>query len=440
MITSVGSKVENLEKILSRKLSIPEYQRSYSWTVENVFQLLEDLQENYEIKKNKKNGEASYRLGSIILHKQPNEKYHIVDGQQRLVTLTMLFHCLDPNSKISLLESEFTIEENKNIQRNLKIIKTFTSENLPREEDKNDYIKFLKNNIEMLLIEIEKDYLQTAYQLFDSQNARGLSLNGTDILKAYHLRACHLSNDNELAKIVKNWEDLENKPDESEYFRGRDTRNTLDKTLNLLYKTRRWTKNLSVDDYNINSIKCRDSVINEFKGIILENGEYNYKKFIPNAEAGRHQISEPIINGERFFNYIFFYHNEINKMEEKLRELFSKEPFKGDKKFLGDFNRSGDSYIRDAYQVLLLKIWDRYDSNALEKLNIHIYKWIYQLRLINNRISYFTVNKYMQEGRHLIDFEYALFPPDYRKFQIENKAGNEFIRGTEKIKEIIYGK
>ena len=68
---------------------IPQYQRPYKWENEQVDKLWDDIYEAYE------NGEENYFLGSIITAKpRDNEKsayVDVVDGQQRLTTLMILF-------------------------------------------------------------------------------------------------------------------------------------------------------------------------------------------------------------------------------------------------------------------------------------------------------------------------------------------------------------
>ena len=84
-------------------LSIPEYQRAYEWESYHVKSLLEDTISGY--KKDK-----PYLMGTIILHKNETENsfsHDIVDGQQRLITLSILIHCLDANESPPLLKAKF---------------------------------------------------------------------------------------------------------------------------------------------------------------------------------------------------------------------------------------------------------------------------------------------------------------------------------------------
>ena len=65
------------------RLTIPEYQRPYKWTERNVNQLIDDILGNTD--------KTSYRIGTLVLHHDTNDdKYNIVDGQQRTVTLTLI--------------------------------------------------------------------------------------------------------------------------------------------------------------------------------------------------------------------------------------------------------------------------------------------------------------------------------------------------------------
>ena len=63
-------------------LQIPNYQRPYKWTAQNAIQLLDDIIEA------KNTNKERYRVGTLILHKTPDNRYDIVDGQQRTITFT----------------------------------------------------------------------------------------------------------------------------------------------------------------------------------------------------------------------------------------------------------------------------------------------------------------------------------------------------------------
>ncbi|MCX4671715.1 DUF262 domain-containing HNH endonuclease family protein [Streptomyces sp. NBC_01381] len=69
---------------------IPNYQRPYAWQVEHAEQLLDDLAETLE-----SGGDEPYFLGAIVLVKGPQDAWaEVIDGQQRLTTLTILLAVL----------------------------------------------------------------------------------------------------------------------------------------------------------------------------------------------------------------------------------------------------------------------------------------------------------------------------------------------------------
>ena len=71
---------------------IPSYQRPYAWDTEHASKLFEDLEDFYRKQFDK---DEDYFLGSIVLIKEEDKPYaEVVDGQQRLTTLTILLSVL----------------------------------------------------------------------------------------------------------------------------------------------------------------------------------------------------------------------------------------------------------------------------------------------------------------------------------------------------------
>ncbi|MCR9125986.1 MAG: DUF262 domain-containing protein [Rhodobacteraceae bacterium] len=77
-----------ISQILTEEIryELPPYQRPYSWENGNVEQLLEDVWEAYEAK------DEEYFIGSLItIEREKGPRYDVVDGQQRLTTLNLVF-------------------------------------------------------------------------------------------------------------------------------------------------------------------------------------------------------------------------------------------------------------------------------------------------------------------------------------------------------------
>ena len=79
--------VKSISDVLKNKsLKIPEYQRPYKWERRHIRNLFYDIRE--AIYRNM----SEYRIGSIILHNKDNENIDIVDGQQRLISISLFMY------------------------------------------------------------------------------------------------------------------------------------------------------------------------------------------------------------------------------------------------------------------------------------------------------------------------------------------------------------
>ncbi|MBV9229116.1 MAG: DUF262 domain-containing protein, partial [Chloroflexi bacterium] len=74
--------------------SIPLYQRAYAWTTEDAERLLDDLLDAMGESTQDPKETSPYFLGSIVLTRGDKSDFEVVDGQQRLATITMLLAAL----------------------------------------------------------------------------------------------------------------------------------------------------------------------------------------------------------------------------------------------------------------------------------------------------------------------------------------------------------
>lgn len=83
-----------------KKFLVPDYQRKYAWTKNQLDQLWEDFKKNhescYDNNMNLKNisEQRPHFLGAIVLTILENENYEIIDGQQRLTTICIFMKVL----------------------------------------------------------------------------------------------------------------------------------------------------------------------------------------------------------------------------------------------------------------------------------------------------------------------------------------------------------
>lgn len=216
----------------SYQFEIPDYQRPYAWTTEQTEELFNDLIS--AMRDGRASGATSqYFLGSIVLIKNDRERESfVVDGQQRLSTLTMLFAVLRAampeaadditdflykKGKISLGEkNEYRLIAR---EEDAEFFRTFVQEpggvanlvaNTEKLEDsrlryrenttlllakantlstaeRSALWKFLANDCSLVVISTPD--LEAAYRIFSVLNNRGLDLAPIDILKAAVLGA-----------------------------------------------------------------------------------------------------------------------------------------------------------------------------------------------------------------------------------------------------------
>ena len=378
--------------LIEKKLTIPAYQRPYKWTEKNVITLLDDIFE-FVILKNK-----NYRLGSVILHEEGDDK-HIVDGQQRLTTISILLRCLSNQFNGLLLKQNFKHKISKNnIVYNQRIINQWIGTKLRADENKKEFYSKILNKCEFIIFTVY--HQDEAFQLFDSQNSRGLALEPFDLLKAFHLREMVYDTEEERTICVERWEkSIDNK--------------TLKPILgNHLFRIRKWSKNQSKYSFTKDDI-------DEFKGISLyQKQRYPYEspvrmldglvdnsqnnKFLRNLHIAQYypfSITMPIINGKRFFEYVDFYIQQ----REKLFDLDKEDLIKAEIPEFVEFyeknclrysgsSRSGDEKVRNMYENILFAFIDKFgyidDFGSYYKA---FYKTVYFIRCNKKRITTETI-------------------------------------------------
>ena len=185
----------SIKDVFSYNLTIPDYQRAYCWEDKQVVDLWNSIS---DISKGTK-----YHLGAIILQRKTDESglhYDVIDGQQRLVTLTLILRELQYNNQLPLLFQSFESEEaRRHIQNNKAIIQDIVVNNCVDPTTLVDSIIF------SVLI-LNESSLDLAYTFFSNQNSKGVPLTDYDLLKAHHLR--YLVMPEQAEHLAKRWNKL----------------------------------------------------------------------------------------------------------------------------------------------------------------------------------------------------------------------------------------
>ena len=290
MSNKITGKEYPLSKIFSADFEyhIPGYQRPYAWTEEETGILFDDLYEFFQTE-----DVDNYFLGSIVLIKEDNKPYSdVIDGQQRLTTLSILFSAMADSFQAEATKNDFKIylqekgnifegipaqprvflrdwdqsffskyvqdvqldalmqidpatldtEAKRHIQKNCAILREKFKDNFDTDAELLKFSQFMLTRC--FLVVVSTPNQDSAFRVFSVMNSRGLDLLPTDIIKSMTIGK--LPQAEELAYTVK-WEELEN-------MTGRDGFNEVFTHTRTIFAKERPKKNL-LDEFKEYVIK-----------------------------------------------------------------------------------------------------------------------------------------------------------------------------------------
>lgn len=265
-MSATNFKTENntYRKLIGNGLTyrIPRFQRDYSWTEEEWEDLWADILGTLH-----EGGEPAHYMGYLVLQSQDEKNFDVIDGQQRLTTLTLIVLAALKNLK-RLIEENIQPENNR--QRMDQIRQTYigyldpvtlvSRTKLALNRNNDNYFQTylvplghlpqrgfrasehsLRKAFEWFekrvreharkadgdegvalagLVETMSDRLfftvisvtdeLNAYKVFETLNARGVRLSSTDLLKNYLFSVLHRDNEhaNEMKALEYRWESM----------------------------------------------------------------------------------------------------------------------------------------------------------------------------------------------------------------------------------------
>ena len=239
--------------LLSDKYKIDYYQRDYNWETKQVKELIDDLTNRFSNdfkvghSRQKVRNYGQYFLGSVIISKKDDVSF-IIDGQQRLTTLTLLLIYLngiqkgwdsddqvyvdnliystqygiksfnmdiderkDIFEKLQSGEEPVTVGKSQSIQNLVNRYKDLENSDLFSDDfrERNQlphFLEWLTEKVVFVVITTASD--DEAYTIFETMNDRGLSLTPTDMLKGYFL--ANITDDSERQKASDILKDYQN--------------------------------------------------------------------------------------------------------------------------------------------------------------------------------------------------------------------------------------
>jgi len=166
---NVEARSQTIESILKKgQYIIPEYQREYDWTEENLNEFLEDINESKE---------ENYFIGHMVCEGNYNGiKFKVIDGQQRITTITIM---------LSVIRDIFFNKEIYNLANGLHENYIFA-----KDKDYNEYV-ILDNKMPYPILQ---SYVQSKPDKKDKK-IQAIKSGEKKIIKAYN-------------KFYKEWKEL----------------------------------------------------------------------------------------------------------------------------------------------------------------------------------------------------------------------------------------
>ncbi|WP_026508090.1 DUF262 domain-containing protein [Butyrivibrio sp. MC2013] len=358
------AEIKSINNLLNMNLDIPDYQRPYKWTIQNITDLLGDITNSIADAERYRSG-FKYRIGTIIIHNNENGVADVVDGQQRIISLTLLKQCIEPGFNCSILEKDFANKVTQtNIHNNFNFIREWFS--LKNEETRDGFIKAFEDILEVVVISVDK--VEEAFQLFDSQNTRGKELDPHDLLKAYHLREMK-KYPYEMEHAVTKWE-------------AKDTSQIRELFDLYLFPVWNWSRGIKSRPFTAKEIDT-------YKGV-GEGSTYSYARRASKAMP-YFQITEPFIAGNDFFEMVEHY---MYLLRDVRAEIDNNKSFATIKDVL-DFKTgsAGFGYTKNLFYCALLCYYDKFhnfDEMAVKKL----FSWAFMIRVDMENLGFDSINKY----------------------------------------------
>ena len=387
-------KTMSLKDLFDLKLTIPDYQRIYCWNDNNIKTLWNNLKEMPE--------GLDYHLGAIILQCQ-DDGYDIIDGQQRLVTLTLILRALGYEGNMPLLLQRFKSQEAcDNISNAKYVIQEIKGWDC---DENNLMLNNILSHLTFSVLLLKSNNLDLAYTFFSNQNSRGVRLSDYDILKAHHLRFL-ITNDSQAEHLARRWNTISQDTDS-------DNEPFIHKTLGLyLFRIRKWMRKHSCDEMNSNR-PIKD--------------EYSAAPLIPGIPpfGERFYFYEKIQGGAHFFAFTDYF-VDLYKQFVKTPQVLLLRRY-----LLGESHWKYESVIETVLFAYFSKFGKQYLSEALFCIAGSIAQHRYEARAIQ-----YKINEHVQNNELVMMIDQASSPSFFlaETLLLLKKSGRDLEGGDIKVR------
>lgn len=391
----------NIDNIFKGKYKIPIYQRPYSWGKDEVVQLLTDIEKTYNIYKrsnieneNINNEEMILFTGTLFIKTEKNIKntyteYDIVDGQQRITTITLILMVLlnylykikSEDDAVKEIENYLWKKIDRKIEKKLRVLtlgnidqkimvelfdKLFAKNDIIEfakekinnpsinDVEKNllsnlltindyytkyetneyyDYFEHIKYNVKFIAIEVHTNLVKL-FSIFESINSKGKPLEEIDLIKSYIFQNL---NEDDYDEYLQKWGQLiiETNDNLMDYL-------TIYIRANISYyrssikliNFKKLVEDEFMDYYKSNNIR---EIMVHFIDDMLDNVKY-YKALCKEEELSKLELSKKIIAYFMMNNIMEYNHtkalffkllimHEKNKLSAEVFEKIVKNAF-----------------------------------------------------------------------------------------------------------------
>jgi len=319
-------------------LAIPEYQRPYVWSENQIDEMLLDWEDHFFKNRVLISDAVEYYLGAIMIYEN-NGKFEIIDGQQRLTTLLIMDYVWNHNNPV-LADKKLNFEYKSKISFNtIKKNQKF----LASKKSSLAALKFNDIISKLVVSVIVTNSEDRAFVLFDSQNNRGMPLDEVDFFKSYHLRELN-KHVNYLKHFAKKFDSI-NALNQSKNHNNKHLKTLNELFVKQLWTIRYWSKNQlyfpkrkslletfqkkTVSYGKVDEIKLFPSFNNSLGTSLVYNEQMKpelnskIKLFGKESIDIPFTINQPIQKGIGFFLYTEKYTSIFNYIfrEEKIEEI-----------------------------------------------------------------------------------------------------------------------
>ena len=189
---------------------IPIYQRNYAWEEDEITALIKDVYDSL-----KKDCHAPYYIGTLVTYTRGDNKFEVIDGQQRLTTIYIILKALGNDSIKNKLTytarrvSAETIEKmpkfGEDVDKGIKHGYAYAQKALSTivgEKERTSFEQYFLQYVHIIHYSVPKDVDLNHY--FEVMNSRGEQLEKHEIVKSLLGQA--LKNKSELATFSRIWE------------------------------------------------------------------------------------------------------------------------------------------------------------------------------------------------------------------------------------------